>query len=87
MKITQFTTLIVIIVISWASLFLTSLNQGKQIQTIINNHSTTLKTVEGNQHTNALAIKTYIACLITIKAAGNLHSQEQVCFDAAPEVK
>lgn len=43
--------------------------------------------IKENQKTNALAVKTYIACLLIIKPAPNVHIQEHRCFNNAPIVK
>lgn len=64
------------------------------ILNIIEHHSQTItilkvdtQQVEANQHTNSLALKDYIACLLTINTQNNLQGQEQACFDKAPQVK
>lgn len=87
MKLSQFGILIIVIVIAWASLFITAINQGQQIQSIVKDHTSTINTVERNQQTNSTAIKEYIACLISINPSSNLQVQEQTCFNAAPGVK
>lgn len=43
--------------------------------------------IEVNQHLNELTTRNYIACLIGIKSPINLQSQEQACFNNAPQVK
>ena len=42
------------------------------------------QSIETNQHTNALAVKDYIACLISIDRSGNIPSEEQFCLNNAP---
>lgn len=48
-----------------------------------------LKLIEQNQAAEAQAIKTYIACLLTLspQAPTTIQAQEQVCFDKAPTIK
>jgi hypothetical protein len=48
------------------------------------------QTLKANQSTDALAIKTYIACLLTIPPTttpDQIPAKEQVCFDNAPPVR
>jgi hypothetical protein len=93
MRWSQFLILVSIIILAWASLFVTALNQDQRIRTIVNQHTSTIKTVEDNQHINAAAIKNYIACLITpgtldpLDTVQQLKLAEQQCFDNAPQVK
>lgn len=90
MKSSQFIIILTVLVIAWASLFITALNQDNRIEYIISSHTSTINTVEQNQHTNAAAIKDYIACLLTLNpqaTATQLQSAEQICFDNAPNIK
>lgn len=59
----------------------------KQQQTYFhNNNITSLKTIEQNQVNQTIATKNYINCLLTISPQGDLHNQEQACFDQAPVI-
>jgi len=90
MKISRVALLIGIIVMAWASLFITALNQDQRIRQIVNAHTTIINDVENNQKTNALAIKTYIACLLDLnltQTQAQINAYEQTCFTNAPEVK
>jgi hypothetical protein len=63
---------------------------GQAIKQIITTRTSLIQTVEVNQKSNALAIKTYIACLLTLNPAQTptqIQNSEQTCFDNAPQVK
>lgn len=62
-------------------------NESKQIKEITSNQDYFSQIIKKDQRTNALAIKTYIACLLELKPSGNVPAQEQACFDNAPPVK
>jgi D-alanyl-lipoteichoic acid acyltransferase DltB (MBOAT superfamily) len=54
-----------------------------------NQNVANLKLIEQNQAVESLAIKTYIACLLTLNPKGNtsIQVQEQICFNKAPAIK
>jgi hypothetical protein len=65
-------------------------NEYKQTKDILSNQDYLTQQVKNDQTTNALAIKTYIACLLTIPpttAPAQIPTKEQLCFDSAPSVK
>lgn len=65
-------------------------NEYRDTRTVLSNQSLNVRIIKEDQRTNALAIKTYIACLLTIPpttAPAQLPTKEQVCFNNAPPVK
>jgi hypothetical protein len=44
-------------------------------------------TIQLNQAKGTNAVKTYIACLLTINPQSNIKTQEAICFNKAPMVK
>lgn len=65
-------------------------SEYRQTRTILNNQESITQNVKLDQKTNALAIKTYIACLLTIPPTtppAQIPTVEQACFDSAPPVK
>jgi hypothetical protein len=63
-------------------------NEYREVKQIINNQAELTTQVKDNQTTNALAIKTYIACLLTIPpGTTNVSVAEHTCFDNAPPVR
>lgn len=49
----------------------------------------TLRIIKQNQQAETLAVKTYIACLLTLNpqsSPASIQSQEQICFDTAPQI-
>jgi preprotein translocase subunit SecG len=65
-------------------------HEYRDTKTVISNQSANVRIIKYDQKTNALAIKTYIACLINISPTippAQITHQEQICFDNAPQVK
>ena len=89
--------LIVILVICNIGALLLLSDDTARLNAIVQYHTHTIavqtqdtKQVEANQETNALAIKTYIACLLNLnptETPAQGKSAETVCFDNAPQVK
>lgn len=46
-----------------------------------------LNVIKQNQVNQTIATKEYIACILAINPKGNLHAQENACFDKAPSIK
>lgn len=88
--------LVILVICNVGALLLLSTDTSR-LNAIVNNHTHTIaiesqntKQVEANQRTNALAIKTYIACLLNInpaQTAAQIQVAKEICFNAAPEVK
>lgn len=62
-------------------------DQSREIRQVISTQSAFTDEIKKDQTSNALAIKTYIACLLTIAPTNNVTIREQICFDNAPPVK
>jgi hypothetical protein len=63
-------------------------NEYREVKNIISNQARLTIEVKANQTTNALAIKTYIACLLAIPpGTASVTNAEHTCFDDAPPVK
>lgn len=60
---------------------------SQQQQQFHNTNIQSLKIIKQNQEAETTAVKTYIACLLTLNPAiTSLQSQEQVCFSRAPTI-
>lgn len=89
--------LLVVLVISNVAALLLLSDTASKLNAIVRNHTHTIaiqtedtKQVEANQQTNALAIKTYIACLISLEPGQTpvqIKAAEVACFNNAPQVK
>ncbi len=89
--------LIIVLVISNIGALLLLSSTTSKLNAIVRNHTHTIaleaqntKQVEANQHTNALAIKTYIACLLNLtptQTPAQVKAAETACFNNAPQVK
>lgn len=84
MKLPQFITLVLIIVVAWGSLFITSISQNQKTSELIKQeHSKNIQILKAIPEDS----KDYLACLLAINPAGNLQSQKQACFNSTPEMK
>jgi len=79
MKLFQYISLVILIVLSWASLFITIINQNQRIASLqIGYHQATVQSIKAIQSDS----KDYINCLLQINPnKGNIVTQEQTCYN------
>lgn len=63
-------------------------SDGQQIKQVVSNQEELVKKIKSDQSNNGIAIKTYIACLISIPPLStDITTAEKTCFNSAPQVK